>query len=98
MASTVKKKVERVMTLHPAGKNGVNIEKQKYDWFRAAIVARLQRDELTYTSLSESIRAELGSGFRGSVGWYVEALKLDLEARGVIERVAHSRPQRYRLR
>lgn len=97
MGRLVKKSVERTMTLHPAGKKGVNIEKQKYDWFKSAIVSRLQRNELTYTDLAESIRAELGGSFKGSVRWYVEALKQDLEARRIIERVPQTRPQRYRL-
>ena len=91
------KKIERTLTLHPSGKKGVNIEKQKYDFFRNAIVDRLRRHELTFTDLAESIRGQLGGSFKGSVVWYVEAIKLDLEARKVIGRVADSRPQRYRL-
>lgn len=94
----MKKNVERTMTLHPAREKGVNIETEKYDWFRAAIVARLQRGELTYTDLAESIRDELGGSFKGSVTWYVETLKQDLQARSIIERVPQTRPQRYRLR
>lgn len=90
-------KVERFLTLHPMGRKGVNIEKQKYNWFRAAIVGRLQHDELTYTDLAESIREELGGSFKGSVRWYVETVKQDLEARRIIERLPQSRPQRYRL-
>jgi hypothetical protein len=93
----MKQKIERTLTLHPTGKKGVNIEKQKYDFFRDAIVDRLRRDELTFTDLAESIRAQLGGSFKGSVGWYVEAVKLDLEARRIIARVDGSKPQRYRL-
>jgi len=93
----MKKNVERFLTLHPQGKKGVNIEKQKYEMFRAAIIARLQRGQPTFTDLATSIREELGGSFKGSVGWYVESVKLDLEARKVIERISNSRPQRYRL-
>jgi hypothetical protein len=93
----MKNTIERTMTLHPAGKKGVNIEKQKYDWFREAIIRRLKHDHLTYRDLAESVRAELGGSFKGSVRWYVEAVKLDLEARKVIERIPQSKPQRYRL-
>ena len=33
----------------------------------------------------------------GSISWYVTTVKLDLEARGLIERVPRSRPQRLRM-
>ena len=35
--------------------------------------------------------------WEGSVGWYATAVKLDLEARGELERVPGAKPQRVRL-
>jgi hypothetical protein len=35
--------------------------------------------------------------FEGHISWYAETVKLDLEARGVIERTK-SKPEKYRLK
>jgi len=34
--------------------------------------------------------------FRGSIGWYTPKVKLDLEARGPIERIPDKKPQHLR--
>jgi hypothetical protein len=39
----------------------------------------------------------LKSKFGGNIGWYGETIKLDMEARGYIERCG-TNPQRYRLK
>jgi hypothetical protein len=39
----------------------------------------------------------MGDAFEGSVSWYVTTVKLDLETRGVVERVPGQKPQRLRL-
>ena len=83
------------MTLHPAGKAGVNIDKQKYDAVRKAILQSLQEhDTLTFGDLTAEVRDKLGGEFAGSISWYVTTVKLDLEARGEIARVPKSSPQR----
>ena len=48
-------------------------------------------------NLSRAVEKEVNGNFEGSVTWYVTCVKLDLEARGVIKRVPHSRPQLLRL-
>ena len=89
---------ERVMTLHPQGKQGVNISKQKYHTVRQSILDALgAHKELTFTELTESVRQNLQGSFDGSVNWYVTTIKLDLEARGEIERIPGRSPQRLRL-
>ena len=89
---------EKIMTLHPAGKQGVNIDKTKYDVIRDATLSQLeQAGELTFTGLTDAVKAQLGNSFDGSVGWYVTTVKLDLEARGLIERIPGRRPQTLRL-
>ena len=35
--------------------------------------------------------------FDGSISWYVTTIKLDLEARGIIERIPKKRPQTLKL-
>jgi hypothetical protein len=87
------------MTLHPEeGKSGVNISKQKYDVIRSAILKALAgEDDLTFSELGDAVGSQLEGKFDGSIGWYYTTVKLDLEARGVIERIPGSRPQRIRL-
>jgi hypothetical protein len=89
---------ERIMTLHPDGKQGVNISKQKYAIMRQTILDALRaQGEVTFTDLIEIVRSELAGTFEGSINWYVTTVKLDLEARGEIERIPPSSPQRLRL-
>lgn len=89
---------ERIMTLHPAGKQGVNIDKGKYDTVREAIEETLRAQPgTTFSELTDEVGRKIGDVFDGSVGWYVVSVKLDLEARGVLERVDGRSPQRLRL-
>ena len=88
---------ERTLTRHPQGKKGVNISKQRYDAMRAAIIDALATGDMTHTDLVKGVEQRLQGGFDGSVKWYVETVKLDLEARGEIERVPKTSPQLLRL-
>lgn len=77
--------------------SGVNISRTKYDAVREAIVRSLRADgDLTFTALARAVERRLPR-FDGSIPWYAESVKLDLEARGLIERVPNTRPQRLRL-
>ena len=90
---------DKVMTLHPEGKAGVNVDKRKYDSMRRAIlkVVGRGRDGVPFGDLRTLVEPHLGDVFEGaSVGWYVTTVKLDLEARGELERVPGVRPQRLR--
>ena len=90
---------DRIMTMHPdPTKVGTNISGDKYETVRNAIVDALYKhDELTFKELTNNVRQQLEGTFEGSVSWYVTTIKLDLEARKVIERVPGSSPQRLRL-
>ena len=89
---------ERIMTLHPQGKQGVNISKQKYDAMSDAIVESLQvHGELTFQRLVDDVQQKLNGNFDGSITWYVTTIKLDLEARGILERTPNTSPQLLRL-
>ncbi|MBI3160486.1 MAG: hypothetical protein HYZ26_12885 [Chloroflexi bacterium] len=89
----------KILTLHPdPSKRGVNIEKAKYDAMRAAVLAAIaEAGELPFSGLFNAVGARLPE-FRGSIGWYATTVKLDLEARGLIERVPGANPQRLRLK
>lgn len=89
---------ERIMTLHPQGKQGVNIDKSKYDTIRQAIEETLHaQPEATFSELTAAVDRRIGDAFDGSVNWYVTTVKLDLEARGLLARVDDRSPQRLRL-
>jgi hypothetical protein len=90
-------KEEKILTKHPLGKSGKNIEKQKYETLKKAILSTLRGKELTHTELFKQINKTLKSKFSGSISWYAETVKLDLEARKIIERTS-AKPPKYRLK
>ena len=90
--------MQKILTKHPNGKKGVDINKQKYDIIKKEIIESLEKDELTYTMITKSVEKKLDKNFEGSIGWYVESVKLDLEARNIIERIPKTKPQLYRLK
>ena len=88
---------EKILTKHPQGKNGKTISKQKYDTLKGAILSALKNNELTHTELFDDLNRTLRDRFAGNISWYGETVKLDLEARKIIERTS-SKPQKYRLK
>ena len=90
--------VEKILTKHPEGKAGVNISRAKYEAIKTAVTQSFDaHGAMTYTELAQDVRQRLGDSFEGSIRWHVEVVKLDLEARGIIERVPKTRPQKLRL-
>ena len=87
----------KILTKHPLGKSGRNIDRKKYDTLRNAILAALRKDDLTHTELFSRLNKSLKGNFSGNISWYGETVKLDLEAKKIIERTA-SKPQKYRLK
>jgi hypothetical protein len=89
---------ERIMTQHPEGKTGVNLSKRKYHMVRQAIVKALRvHGERSFKELVDDVHGELDGKFDGSIRWYTTTVKLDLEARKVIQRMGEEAPQRLRL-
>lgn len=87
-----------IRTLHPDKKQGVNIDRKKYEVIRKAILSTLHtQKEMTFKNLSREVEKEVNGNFEGSVMWYVTTVKLDLEARGEVKRVPNSRPQLVKL-
>jgi phosphoribosylformimino-5-aminoimidazole carboxamide ribotide isomerase len=95
---------QRVQLLHPeSGKNAPRIAASHYEAVRMALLGVIAADasgdvlaEVTprvAEALDPTARQELGS-----VGWYSTWVRLDLEARGLIERIPGSRPLRVRRR
>ena len=88
---------EKIITKHPLGKTGRNISRGKYETLKRAILSALNKKELTHTELFDQLNNSLKGRFSGNVSWYGETVKLDLEAKKIIERTA-SKPQKYRLK
>jgi hypothetical protein len=88
---------KKILTKHPLGKSGKNINKQKYETLKKTILSTLRGKELTHTELFKQLNKTLKGKFSGSISWYAETVKLDLEARKTIERTS-TKPPTYRLK
>jgi len=89
---------EKILTLHPQGKKGVNISLKKYLAIKEFILNLLQNEqEITFEKMITLAEKELSATFDGKVGWYVVSVKLDLEARKIIERIPKTSPHKLKL-
>ena len=89
---------EKVLTLHPQGKTGVNILKRRYDVIAEYILKTIKRRKaISYEELNELAVKDLSTTFDGKVSWYVVTVKLDLEARKIIERIPQTSPHQLRM-
>jgi hypothetical protein len=90
---------ERILTKHPKGKDGVNILKRRYDVIKEFILETIKEyGEITYNSLSDLAVEKLNENFEGKVVWYIVTVKLDLEARNMIERIPKTSPHKLRMK
>ena len=90
---------EKILTLHPQGKQGVNILLRRYTIIKNFILKTIrQRKEITFEELCDMAEEELTDTFDGKVLWYLVTVKLDLEARGAIERIPKTSPHKLRLK
>ena len=91
---------EKILTLHPEeGKQGVNISRTKYEMIRQAILDAVRsQGTITYQGLVSLVEFNLRNRFEGSIPWYVTTVKLDLEARGEIERIPGSGEQKLKIK
>lgn len=89
------------MNVH-AERSSMLMDQERFEVVRGAILRVLPRHDssgMTWAELAETIAPTLPDRlFRhiGTVRWYTRAVQIDLEARGVIERVPESRPLRLR--
>jgi len=88
----------KILTLHPEGKKGVNIDLGKYNLIKQTILDILRtHGEIQYRELNKMVIEDLQHKFSGSIPWYVVTVKLDLEARGIIERIPNTSPHVVRI-
>lgn len=98
-SAAVKKtgKPEMFQTLHPdKTKTNKRISLEKYDFIKKHLLVVLKKKELTHTDLMEALYQRVKDEFEGGVQWYGETVKLDLEARGILERTG-KKPEKYRV-
>ena len=86
---------EKILTLHPAGKNGVNISKAKYDFIRGKMLELLEMGDLPALELSRTLADRHQADFDGSIMWYATSVKQDLEARGILKQRPKTKPPRW---
>jgi hypothetical protein len=87
-------KAKMIQLLHPEGKKNFKISEEKYNAIKGSIIHCLKsKRELTHTQLLACVSNRLAAGFDGSISWYFEAVKLDLEARGILKRTMKSKQQ-----
>ncbi len=84
------------------GKKPTRIHKWKYDLLRRIILETVadSPDGVEFRKLPSLVNACLDEEQRdklGSVSWYTTSVKLDMEVKGEIERIAGVRPQKLRL-
>lgn len=90
---------ERILTLHPKGKKGVNILKRRYNQIKDFILKIVtENTEITFEDLSDLAVKELTKTFDGKVIWYLVTVKLDLEARDIIERIPKTSPHKIKMK
>jgi Family of unknown function (DUF6958) len=89
---------DRILTMHPSGKQGVNILFSRYEYIKDYILTTIKKEgQITFSDLGDKAVAEISSQFDGKVLWYITTVKLDLEARNLIERIPKTSPQMLRL-
>lgn len=90
---------DKIQLLNPnSAKKGAIIDKQKYETVKETIMGILEEKEIiTFKELMGEVSHRLCHRFEGSPSWYCTVVKLDLEARNIVERVDRSSPQRVRL-
>jgi hypothetical protein len=50
---------DKILTKHPLGKSGKNIDRKKYDTLKKAILSALRKNDLTHTELFSRLNKSL---------------------------------------
>lgn len=88
----------KITTRNLDGKQGMRIDADKYWAVREAILKTIDdaADDVALETVTENVEQIVGADFEGSVRWYVNIVKVDLEVGDIIERVPGESPQRLR--
>jgi len=92
---------QRLQLSHPAGKKAVTMVKSKYDIIKKAILKCLdKKGGLSHTDMLKAMNDDFKKNkitFEGSVEWYMESVKLDLEANKIIKRYKEKSKFKFKL-
>lgn len=90
---------ERVVTLHPGGsRHDVRVEAEAYDAVQDAILTAITaRGSLSFAELLLEVQDRVEIPLPRPILWIVTTVKLDMEARGLIERIPGTKLQLLRL-
>ncbi len=90
----------KIQLKHPAGKNAVRLDIEKYEVLKNAILLSLKdKQELSHSEILQSIEKNFAANdikFEGSIEWYMQSIKMDLEAKCIISKSGKS-PAKYIL-
>ena len=92
---------QKIQLKHPEGKKAVSMDKLKYDVLKKTLLNHLKKKgEATHTEIWDAITEDFKKNkikFEGSIQWYMEWVKLDLQANKIIAKVPKTSPQKYAL-
>jgi len=79
----------KIIATHPKTRNEKKFDATIYEPFKEAIIQSLRRSKgKTFTELTDNVVKIIKKkmpGFKGSISWYTISIRLDLEARGIVE-------------
>ncbi|KXK14997.1 MAG: hypothetical protein UZ15_CFX003002955 [Chloroflexi bacterium OLB15] len=91
--------MNNIAAVFPGTGGAADIDRAKYQKVHDAIVATLkEHGPASIIELFEGVKAHLPADFKGPVQWYTFSVKLDMEARGELERVQVNRIHRVRYK
>ncbi len=98
MAKSEKTIVTKTIT---KGKSGTRISAEKYEAYKMALLKTIPKTKngIAFAELPKLIAKQIPKDMmpaKGSASWYTTVVKLDLEARKLIQRIDGVSPQRVR--
>ena len=91
----------KIQLKHPTGKKAISMDKEKYGVIEKSLLICLKgKAEATHKEILNTITEDFKKNkikFDGSIEWHMEWVKLDLEARKKITRIADTTPIKFKL-
>jgi hypothetical protein len=92
---------QKIQLKHPTGKKAISMDKEKYCVIEKSLLICLNgKAEATHKEILNTITEDFKKNkikFDGSIEWHMEWVKLDLEARKKITRIADTTPIKFKL-